>query len=120
MRAVMMVAMMLPSAAPVTLLIASIAKKRREAGTAPGLTTAPFMLGYLAVWFGFAAAATLLQWQLDMAEQLAETRALPSTMVAGGVLGPARIHERPRLKHARPRQRRSPLPLPMPHVRGAA
>src|SRR5437899_9026048 len=64
MWAVMMVAMMLPSAAPVTLLVSSLTRKRREAGTAAGATTAPFVLGYLAVWFAFAAVATLLQWGL--------------------------------------------------------
>ena len=58
MWAVMMVAMMLPSAAPVTLLVASLTRKRREAGTAIGLITAPFVAGYLAVWFAFAVAAT--------------------------------------------------------------
>jgi len=61
MWAVMMVAMMLPSAAPVTLLVASIARKRREAGAAPGISTAPFVFGYLAVWLAFAAGATVLQ-----------------------------------------------------------
>src|SRR6202162_1650956 len=75
MWAVMMVAMMLPSAAPVTLLIASIARKRREAGGAPGMSVAPFVLGYLAVWLAFAATATLLQWRLDAAELLSETMA---------------------------------------------
>src|SRR6059058_5351493 len=72
MWAVMMVAMMLPSAAPVTLLIASIGRKRREAGAATRISTAPFVLGYLAVWLAVAAAATLLQWQLDAAELLSE------------------------------------------------
>src|SRR5579863_7424858 len=86
MWAVMMVAMMLPSAAPVTLLIASLARKRREAGTALGFTTAPFVFGYLGVWVAFAAIATLLQWRLDAAELLSETMALASTVVAGGVL----------------------------------
>src|SRR6266699_4110500 len=63
MWAVMMVAMMLPSAAPVTLLMASIARKRREAGAATRISTAPFVLGYLAVWLAFSAAVTLLQWE---------------------------------------------------------
>ncbi|MGC2412785.1 MAG: DUF2182 domain-containing protein, partial [Stellaceae bacterium] len=93
MWAVMMVAMMLPSAAPVTLLIASLARKRREAGAAPGLSTAPFVVGYLAVWFAFAAAATLLQWRLDAAEQLSETMALASTVLAGSVLIVAGIYQ---------------------------
>src|SRR6266404_8078290 len=92
MWSVMMVAMMLPSAAPVTLLIASLARKRREAGTALGFTTAPFVLGYLAVWLAFAAAATLLQWQLGAAGLLSETMALASTLVAGGVLIVAGIY----------------------------
>src|SRR6266581_7261169 len=70
MWAVMMVAMMLPSAAPVTLLIASLTRKRRAAGTTVGFATAPFVLGYLAVWLTFAAVAALLQWQLDRAELL--------------------------------------------------
>src|SRR5258706_8675787 len=70
MWAVMMVAMMLPSAAPVTLLIAGIARRRGETGTATGLSTAPFVCGYLAVWFLFAGVATVLQWRLDAAELL--------------------------------------------------
>src|SRR5437764_14743347 len=76
MWAVMMVAMMLPSAAPVTLLVASLAHKRREAGTALGLTTGPFATGYLAVWFGFAALVTVLQWGLDELGLLSDTMAL--------------------------------------------
>src|SRR5258708_31403764 len=89
MWAVMMVAMMLPSAAPVTLLIAGIARKRREAGTALGFTTAPFVFGYLAVCLAFAATATLLQWQLDAAELPSETMALSGTLAAASVLVPA-------------------------------
>jgi len=83
MWAVMMVAMMLPSAAPVTLLVATIARKRREGGGVPGMSAAPFVLGYLAVWFAFAAAATVLQWRLDAAGLLSETMALASLLVAG-------------------------------------
>jgi predicted metal-binding membrane protein len=65
MWAVMMVAMMLPSAAPVTLLVAGIARKRVASGGAFGTGTALFVLGYLTVWCGFAALATALQWGLD-------------------------------------------------------
>src|SRR6266852_3552168 len=115
MWAVRMVAMMLPSAAPVTLLIASIARKRREAGTALGFTTAPFVLGYLGVWLAFAAVATLLQWQLDAAEQLSETMALASTLVAGGVLILAGIYQWTPLKAACLRHCRSPLDFLLHH-----
>jgi len=117
MWAVMMVAMMLPSAAPVTLLIASIARKRREAGTALGFTTAPFVVGYLGMWLGFAAMATLLQWQLDAAELLSETMALASTLVAGSVLVLAGIYQWTPLKQACLRHCRSPLGFLMHHWR---
>ena len=120
MWAVMMVAMMLPSAAPVTLLIASIGRKRREAGAATGISTAPFVLGYLAVWLAFAAAATLLQWQLDAAELLSETMALASTLVAGGVLILAGIYQWTPLKQACLRHCRSPLQFLLHHWRDGA
>jgi len=84
MWAVMMVAMMLPSAAPVTLLVASIARKRSDAGSAAGASTALFVFGYLALWFGFAAAATVLQWALDVAGLLSEEMAFANAVLAGG------------------------------------
>ncbi len=120
MWAVMMVAMMLPSAAPVTLLVAGIARKRREAGAAPGLSTAPFVFGYLAVWFAFAAAATVLQWQLDAAALLSETMAFGSRLVAGGVLVVAGIYQWTPLKHACLRHCRSPLDFLLHHWRDGA
>ena len=120
MWAVMMVAMMLPSAAPVTLLVAAIARKRREAGGAPGMSTAPFVAGYLGVWFGFAAAATVLQWRLDAAGQLSETMALASVVVAGGVLILAGLYQRTPLKEACLKHCRSPLSFLMQHWRDGA
>jgi predicted metal-binding membrane protein len=120
MWAVMMVAMMLPSAAPVTLLVATIARKRREAGTAPGLSTAPFVFGYLAVWFLFAAVATVLQWRLDIAKQLSPTMALASTVAAGGVLVVAGIYQWTPLKEACLTHCRSPLDFIMHHWRDGA
>src|SRR6202163_4464030 len=86
MWAVMMVAMMLPSAAPVTLLVASIARKRAAPGRAHGATTVLFVLGYITVWLGFAAAATLLQWGLDEAGLLSDTMAFGNALLAGAVL----------------------------------
>ena len=120
MWAVMMVAMMLPSAAPVTLLVAALARKRREAGTAPGLSTAPFVFGYLAVWLAFAAVATVLQWRLDAAELLSETMALASMVVAGGVLVLAGIYQWTPLKQACLRHCRSPLDFILHHWRDGA
>jgi predicted metal-binding membrane protein len=118
MWAVMMVAMMLPSAAPVTLLIAGIA--RRRAGGRLGLATALFVAGYLVVWFAFAAAATLLQWGLEGAGLLSETMALASIVVAGAVLVAAGIYQWTPLKQACLRHCRSPLEFLLFHWRDGA
>ena len=57
MWAVMMVGMMVPSAAPAVLLYASLARRTRErGGPFPGVWV--FALGYLAAWTGFGALAT--------------------------------------------------------------
>ena len=106
---VMMVAMMLPSAAPVTLLVASIARRRREAGTAVGFTVVPFIVGYLAVWFAFAATATVCQWMLDEAGLLSPTMALANIAAAGTVLIAAGIYQWTPLKAACLRNCRSPF-----------
>jgi predicted metal-binding membrane protein len=120
MWAVMMVAMMLPSAAPVTLLVASLARKRREAGTALGPTAGPFTTGYLAVWFGIGAVATLLQWGLDELGLLSDTMALASTVIAGGLLVLAGIYQWTPLKEACLRHCRSPLHFLLHHWRDGA
>src|SRR5438067_10030242 len=57
---VMMIAMMLPSAAPLILLFASISRRRRIAGQ-PYTATSLFSAGYLLVWTVFSAAATAAQ-----------------------------------------------------------
>ena len=59
MWAIMMVAMMVPSAAPMILLHARIDKVQSRA--ARRVHTALFALGYLAVWAAFSAAAALAQ-----------------------------------------------------------
>jgi predicted metal-binding membrane protein len=117
MWAVMMVAMMLPSAAPVTLLIAGVA--RRRGGARLGLPTA-FVTGYLAMWFAFAAVATLLQWQLEAAGLLSETMALASMVAAGAVLVAAGIYQWTPLKQACLRHCRSPLEFLLFHWRDGA
>lgn len=117
MWAVMMVAMMLPSAAPVTLLVASIARKRADAGAAAGVSTALFVLGYLVVWLVFAIAGTALQLVFDEAGLLSETMAFGNTVLAGGVLVAAGVYQWTPLKEACLRHCRSPLEFLMFHWR---
>src|ERR1700720_3299950 len=117
MWAVMMVAMMLPSAAPVTLLVASIARKRAAAGGAFGTGTALFVIGYLAVWCGFAAVATALQWGLDEAGLMSDAMALANRIAAGIVLIAAGLYQWTPLKEACLRHCRSPLDFLLFHWR---
>ena len=71
----MMVAMMLPSAAPTVLLVTAIAGDRLANSNLVPATAMLFASGYLLVWCGFSFAATLLQWSLNNAGLLFERMA---------------------------------------------
>ncbi len=64
---VMMIAMMIPSAAPMILLYARVFRHGQARGQilAPLVPTAAFAAGYLACWLAFSAAATALQFALE-------------------------------------------------------
>ena len=71
----MMVAMMLPTAAPTVLLVTSLASDRTSNPNFIPALAMLFALGYLLVWCGFSFAATLTQWGLDGAGLLSEMMA---------------------------------------------
>src|SRR5207302_11182700 len=79
----MMTAMMLPSAAPMILLFATINRRRSETGTP--YATGLFALAYWALWAAFSIAATGAQWGLEHARLLSATMATASTSLAGDV-----------------------------------
>src|SRR4051794_10112019 len=60
---VMMAGMMLPSATPMVLTHAAIARRRAAAGS-PGSSSGLFISGYLAAWTGFSLIAALAEWAL--------------------------------------------------------
>jgi predicted metal-binding membrane protein len=66
MWAVMMVAMMLPSAAPMILTFAAVQRRRRAQGGA-FVPTGVFIAGYLVVWAAFSLLATSAQYGLERA-----------------------------------------------------
>ncbi len=103
MWAIMMVAMMLPSAAPTILLVTALGRDR----IAP--VAVPFAFGYLLVWIGFSLAATALQFGLDRGGVLSETMATSSAALAGIVLIVAGAYQWTPLKQACLRHCRSPL-----------
>src|SRR5215471_3641846 len=120
MWAVMMVAMMLPSAAPTVLMVTKLASDRTANSKLVPATAMLFASGYLLVWCGFSLAATLLQWGLDEAGLLSETMALGDWTSAGAVLVAAGIYEWMPLKDACLRHCRSPAEFLVPHWRRGA
>ena len=117
MWAVMMAAMMLPSAAPTVLLVTTLASDRTVDSKPLPITAMLFASGYLLVWCGFSVAATLLQWGLDQAGLLSETMAFDDGTAAGAVLIALGIYEWTPLKHACLRHCRSPTEFLVRHWR---
>jgi predicted metal-binding membrane protein len=66
---VMMIAMMIPSAAPMILLYARVFRHGQARGQIAGaiVPTGSFAAGYLVCWLGFSALATALQFALEQA-----------------------------------------------------
>lgn len=85
MWSVMMIAMMLPSAAPTILLVDNVVRTRRARGT-PGVPVGVFVAGYLAAWIVFSAVAALAQWGLHRAALLSPAMATASPQLGGALL----------------------------------
>jgi predicted metal-binding membrane protein len=105
---IMMVAMMLPSAAPMILLFAMINRKQREKG-APYVPTGIFAAGYVLVWGGFSLVAVAAQWGLERTGLLSSTMASTSVMLGAGLLIAAGVYQLTPLKRACLRHCRSPI-----------
>lgn len=105
MWAVMMVAMMLPSAAPMLSIYARIASGR-EGSSAYHVWM--FAAGYFVVWTGFSVAATALQYALQNVGLV--SAGMRTGPAAGGILLLiAGIYQLTPLKNACLRQCRSPM-----------
>jgi predicted metal-binding membrane protein len=81
---VMMIAMMLPTGAPMILTFALVARNRRQRQR-PYVPVAVFASGYLSVWAGFSALAAVAQWLLHR-EALLSPMMITSSALLGGVL----------------------------------
>lgn len=112
MWAEMMVAMMLPSAAPMILIFSRVSRQRRE-GARPFVPVAYFAGGYFAVWTLFSAAAALLQWLLHGATLISPAMATSNRWLGAGLLLAAAIFQWTPLKRACLEHCRSPLAFVM-------
>jgi predicted metal-binding membrane protein len=104
----MMVAMMLPSAAPMILTFAMVNRKRRERDE-PLVSTAVFAGGYLAVWTAFSGMAALAQWALHARALLSPMMVSTSALLGGLVLIAAGLFQWTPLKQVCLTHCRSPL-----------
>jgi predicted metal-binding membrane protein len=119
MWAVMMVAMMLPSAAPMILAFLTV-NQRRQAADRPFVPVAIFLFGYLAVWTAFSVVATFAEWGLHQAAMLSTTMTATSTGLNGGLLIAAGVFQWTPMKRACLKGCRSPLSFLMSEWREGA
>ncbi|WP_018991408.1 DUF2182 domain-containing protein [Aromatoleum toluclasticum] len=119
---VMMIAMMLPGAAPVILLFATLSRQPRDAGH-PRVATSLFALGYLAAWAGFSLVAVALQWGLERTAILSPMAGATDAVPAAFLLFAAGAYQLTPFKHSCLRHCRTPLAFLACHwrpgVRGA-
>ena len=109
MWAVMMVAMMAPSAAPMLLMFAAVNRRRRER-EAPFVPTGVFLAGYLAIWAVFSLGATAGNWGLHQASLLSSMMgASTSGYLGGSLLLLAGLFQWSPLKYACLKQCRTPM-----------
>jgi predicted metal-binding membrane protein len=116
---VMMVAMMLPSAAPMILLYATVNRKQRDTGH-PYVATSTFAIGYLAAWAGFSLVAVILQWGFQRNGILSPTLVATNAIFGGFLLLAAGVYQLTPIKHACLRRCRSPLAFLSTHWRQGA
>jgi predicted metal-binding membrane protein len=107
MWAVMMVAMMVPTAAPMTLMYAAVARKA-AAQHNPVAPTFVFVAGYIAMWTVFSLVATIAQYALDRAALLSPMMVSTSHLFGAALLIAAGIYQFTPLKNACLRNCRAP------------
>ena len=111
---IMMLGMMLPSAAPMILTLGTLNRTRHARGQ-PFVPLTIFLLGYLMAWGGFSVVATLAQWALDRFVLLTPMLAIGSSLFGGGLLILAGIYQFTPLKRACLRGCRSPFAFLLNH-----
>ena len=82
---VMMFAMMVPTAAPMIMVFATVNRRRKEQCD-PYVPTFVFLLGYLILWASFSAVAATTQWGLHQAALLSSIMGSSTSAILGGSL----------------------------------
>ena len=120
MWAVMMAAMMTPSALPLLKMYRSAARGRARARLEPAAAWGWLLAGYLAAWTLFSGLAAFAQWPLHawrLLDPMMESRSLA---LSGGLLAVAGLYQWTPWKDACLRQCRTPLQFLMARWRDGA
>jgi predicted metal-binding membrane protein len=112
---IMMAGMMLPSAAPVILLV--LAGYRRRGGRHARASAGAFVTGYLVAWTSFSAVAATAQVVLHRAALLSAEMTSRSAVLAGAILIAAGIYQWLPIKKACLSHCQSPLEFLTRHWR---
>jgi predicted metal-binding membrane protein len=104
----MMVAMMLPGAAPTLLLFARVNRSQKAPGR-PYVPTGIFAAGYLTAWGGFSLLAARLQWGLEQLDLLGPMMTATNYWLGGAILLAAGAWQLTPIKGVCLRHCRSPL-----------
>ena len=113
---VMMIAMMVPSAAP-TILLAAELNRRSSSARLPFGSAGAFAAGYLFVWLVFSIAATAAQWLLLRTGMLTPMMQVAGNLLIGGLLVAAGLWQLTPVKRACLRHCRSPVDFLIRHRR---
>ena len=116
---VMMVAMMLPSAAPLLLLYAMVLRRAESQGRSsrrPAAITA-FTSGYLALWALFSALAVVIQFGLEKSGLMSAMMSSRSVALSGALLVAAGLYQLSPLKTACLKHCRGPAAFLAAHWR---
>lgn len=108
MWAIMMIAMMLPSALPMILTFAAVRRSRERLGRAY-TSMSIFVGGYVAIWCAFSAIAALVQWWMHRQALLSSSMAATSSLLTGALLLAAAVFQFTPLKRACLTHCRGPL-----------
>jgi predicted metal-binding membrane protein len=110
---VMMIAMMVPSAAPMVLIHAATGRKQQV--PKPLAATMLFLAGYLAIWAAYALLATLLQWALQSVYVVTGMMGIANPALAGLVAMAAGLYQLTPMKAVCLGHCRNPLTVVMHH-----
>ena len=104
---IMMVGMMVPSAIPMAMIYAAVARRAAHQGSSLA-PTGVFVSGYVLAWTLFSVAATLAQWGLERAALLSPMLASRSPVLGAALLIGAGLYQMTPWKDACLRHCRSP------------